>query len=112
MDSVRVGVWGREFGTEYDVPELIDALVAAGSLVDTSWHNDICPSFTLQTDAEDDWTRLWIEHADPTLREYRNAPRYTVNVPRAEFLYHGDDLADALTALFRTRIAPQVGDAR
>lgn len=41
---------------------------------DTSWHNDICPSWTHETRN----LRLWIEYADPEQREYPDMKRFAL----------------------------------
>lgn len=103
--------WKFEHGVDYAVPA--EKIEAAG-LVDTSWHNDVCPSFAITL--EDPVThdihdlRLWVEHTDPERREYEG-PRYAINyqpwssepVPGVQVsdegdLYRGDDLDEALAA--------------
>jgi len=44
--------------------------------VDTSWHNDACPSFT----SDQYGLTIWVDYADPTKREYGDThPRFIVN---------------------------------
>lgn len=66
-------LWEKEFGRGYDVPSKIEAL----GWTDISWHNDMCPSFT--PDPNDPDIRLWVEHPDPSMREFDDQPRYAIN---------------------------------
>lgn len=74
--------WGREFGADYAVPEWV---MVAG-VTDRSWHNDACPSFTVDRWGEDpgaDYAgrpTLWVEHADPTKREEGMEYRFSLAV--------------------------------
>jgi len=65
--------WRSEFGDDYDVPAVLEALVTEGSARDASWHNDSAPSFDAPLDRQDEEPvrrlRVWIEHPDPTMRE-------------------------------------------
>lgn len=43
---------------------------------DTSWHNDTCPNYS-RTLANGDTLRIWINYANPALREYAfEGPRF------------------------------------
>lgn len=86
------GRWLEEFDQSYEVPEPI--LEAAG-VVDTSWHNNACPSFG---DA-DGKVNIWVEHPDPAQRDMAGAHRFTVAADFDErVLYEGDDVAASLAA--------------
>jgi len=68
----KTGSWASEFGSDYDVPGEVEALVQAGYVFDDSWHNDVCPSFVIsgtETEAYDGY-KLWVEHVNPDLREW------------------------------------------
>jgi len=52
--------------------------------VDSSWRNDICPSFTNEALG----LVLWIDFADPSRREFPHWHRYRVTTASA------DDIAD------------------
>jgi hypothetical protein len=66
-----MALWQDEFGDEYDVPHDIDA-----RMIDTSWHNDACPSFTLDL-ADGDTLKLWVDHPELSARDYAGK-RYTL----------------------------------
>lgn len=90
--------WREEFGPDYAIPAEVVAMVERGELLDCSWHNDVCPSFTLARDGGD-VPRLWIEHPDPSEREYNDGSgRYSVT-SADDVLYDGDDLTEALAIL-------------
>jgi hypothetical protein len=68
--SPRAANWQREKGSEFDVPSLVENLVAMGVLEDTSWHNDSCPSFVVVNPGlEDLGIRLWVDHPIKSRRE-------------------------------------------
>jgi hypothetical protein len=90
--------WQDEFGAGYGVPSV---LTNHPRLEDTSWHNDVCPSFTTPAlySSEGD-TRLWVEHEDEAMREYET-PRYRVCTSEGDILFeHETDVEGALAALF------------
>lgn len=62
-----------EFPDFADMPTDIPA-----GLVDSSWHNDACPSFTIWQDESDSRLVLWIDHANPSEREVSTAPRFCI----------------------------------
>lgn len=80
--------WEAEFGAAYAVPDEIRALANAGKLEDISWHNDVCPSFSVA----DGSVKLWVDHPEREQRECTPVNRFTV------CLYDegGDWLTDAL----------------
>ncbi|MET4489057.1 hypothetical protein [Bradyrhizobium sp. LA7.1] len=64
------------FQTEFPDYPVADmpAMPAHGNVVDTSWHNDACPSFA--SDALG--LHIWIDYADKSVREFENGPRFIV----------------------------------
>ena len=56
--------------SDYTVPKSVHA----AGWVDSSWHNDICPSFT----HEKKGLRLWVDNNDPMLREGEGRPIYVL----------------------------------
>lgn len=90
----------RKEHPEWTSPE---GFTIPAGFVDTSWHNDSCPSFSKQLD---DHRRvcLWIDYADPAERETGVAGRYYVCIYGDEHgealgkLYLGDDIAAAIKA--------------
>lgn len=90
--------WKNEFGAEYAVP----GWVSGPSVIDTSWHNDACPSFVPAiVDEDSEMTPvLWVEHATPGLRETQGSKRFCVWVGRRGFgdavwQFDTDDEAEA-----------------
>jgi hypothetical protein len=47
---------------DYEIPEL------GNDWIDSSWHNDVCPSFEYSTGTGLTY-RLWFEYKDPDIRE-------------------------------------------
>jgi len=89
--------WLSEFGSEYEIPSQVLDLPR---LVDTSWHNDSCPSFTLQQyeqGSDMPLATLWIEHPEKSKREPDYADRYLVQTDDFQAIYSGDNLAEALS---------------
>jgi hypothetical protein len=96
--------WIAEFGEAYAVPV---AILQAG-LNDSSWHNDVAPSFMLPADADGDNAidapRLWVNHPDPDQREMgAETPRFFVTSEETENPYGtdyaGEDIDAAIRAL-------------
>lgn len=81
--------WREEFGDDYEVPKWFDD---HPDLEDTSWKNDVSPSFETGTDhpdyPENPRVRIWVEHRQPHLREIPSRHRYFVQL---EGEYQGDD---------------------
>jgi hypothetical protein len=67
--------WRNQF-QDYPVPTEIDGLVTAGFLNDTSWGNDICPTFEMYRHGKG--IRIWVDHPDQRLREMKTPRRFTV----------------------------------
>lgn len=77
--------WRGEFDADYAVPRWF---VDHPDLEDTSWHNDVSPSFETEsppgTESEKyaggPRVRVWVEHPDPAVREAQRAERYSVQL--------------------------------
>ena len=70
--------WQTEFA---DFPAADMPAIPQG-WIDSSWHNDTCPSFQFLVGTEADsnyqFARVWIAESDPELREYLDCPRFTI----------------------------------
>lgn len=67
-----------EFPGFADMPHDIPA-----ALVDSSWHNDTCPSFTVWEDVESplfQFCKLWVNYADPKSREFDGSSRFELTL--------------------------------
>lgn len=92
----------EEFEADYAVPEVLSRLIDLGILWDTSWHNDVCPSVCLATEADVDGMqpRIWLDHPNPEMREFGpGEPRYAVSDTDVIVGFRTDDLREALIAL-------------
>lgn len=103
-------LWPAEFGSDYEVPAKLDALVADGTLVELSWHNDIAPSYALNNGLDGEDYRLWADHPDAQMRETGpETTRFYVcgyeksGEDYAKTIYEGDDLEEAIKALLAKR---------
>ena len=75
----------------------MDVVIPEG-FKDTSWHNDICPSFSSATH------KIWVDYANPTDRELEYQSRFTLCLIDADGEYidtltQSDDWTDILKAL-------------
>ena len=70
-----------------EFPHYDDTLTLPDGWVDTSWHNDVCPSF--EKVFGDTTFRLWCDFKDPELREVGGL-RFTVCT------YIEDELSESL----------------
>lgn len=53
----------------------------AGEVADTSWHNDLAPSFGVEDVGRGYEIRIWIDHPDPAQHEFEDSDkRFTVSV--------------------------------
>ena len=68
--------WRNQF-RDYPVPAEIDGLALSGVVVDTSWGNDICPSFEMYRHGHG--IRIWVDHPDPDQREMKTPTRFTIS---------------------------------
>ncbi len=57
----------REFPSYDDMKGFGDLLAKLPGFVDSSWHNDTCPSM----EHEESQTRIWAEYLDPLSRDYK-----------------------------------------
>jgi phage FluMu gp28-like protein len=94
MQKAEASGWRYEFGSEFAVPAEIENLFDTGILTDSSWHNDVCPSFSL---AVCEQVVLWVDHPDPAQREMQGT-RYLI-VGNDDRMLATDDLAEVLNAL-------------
>jgi hypothetical protein len=62
----------NQFG--YPIDSEASQLLALG-LVDSSWGNDVCPSFT----HEGLKILVWVDHPDQDMREIETNPRYCIS---------------------------------
>lgn len=71
------------FQTEFPDYPVTDmpAMPAHGNFVDTSWHNNACPSIT----SDDLGLHIWIDFVDKSLREFQDGPRFIVTRQDNEF---------------------------
>lgn len=61
---------------------------------DTSWHNDTCPSFSVNG------LRIFVDYADPAMREVPECERYSVHTDDdGRDICYGDDWAAVLRAV-------------
>jgi|SRR5215475_8145816 len=99
--------WKTQFHAEFAPPEEVKAAVENGHLIDVSYRNDVCPSFsTPKFEHGEKDLRLWVHPASPKDREYE-VPRYAVtyydwtnyDIDQSE-LYVGDDIVAAMNCLF------------
>ncbi len=81
--------WKTEFGRGYDVPDFIEFLMKEGVVEDSSWHNDVAPSFSHVDDAFTG-VRLWVEHPLFSERE-SGGTRFCVST-QVEGSQDGEDL--------------------
>jgi hypothetical protein len=53
--------WRNQF-RDCPVPGESDGLATAGVIVDTSWGNDVCPTFAMYRHGQG--IRIWVDHPD------------------------------------------------
>jgi len=81
----------REFPSYDDMNGFNDLLAKLPGFVDSSWHNDTCPSI----EHEQSQTKIWVEYADPDNRE-NAGPRFSIeqgDPGDAECVFSTDDAA-------------------
>ncbi len=98
-----MALWNKEFDLDYDVPQEVLDLVAQGFLVDASWHNDVAPSFTVRSDANQR-LRLWVDHPETGMRENLWGSRFAVvrdhdGTGRFGDIHPTDDINEAIAKL-------------
>ena len=101
-----IPLWQREFPDFGPMPAQVADLLAKGTLIDLSWHNDICPNFIRATDqavcdAEglDRVWSLWVDYADPSQREIPEWPRFRVCAPTYESAFTSENEGEAIAFL-------------
>lgn len=103
--SPRRTPWQAEHGADYEVPGLIDFMVKEGILTDISWHNDVCPSFSVDDPADEErGVRLWVDHPVLSERETGNKRFAITKGPygsESEFEFETDDLEEAIDVLIK-----------
>lgn len=72
-------LWKREHGSEFTIPEDLEAALIAAGFVDESWHNDVCPVFRKESVANI-LMEVWCDHPKPEDRELKGVKRFVVNV--------------------------------
>lgn len=103
--------WRREHGEQYEVPGLIQYLVRRRVLEDSSWHNDVAPSFRLVDPANEEYgITLWVDHPVKSMRE-TGGKRFVVVegelISEREFELETDDLEEALETFFDRAFGPR-----
>lgn len=82
----------REFPSYDDMKGFADLLAKLPGFVDSSWHNDTCPSM----EHEESHTKIWVEYADPDNRE-NAGPRFSIEqgelLGEADCVFSTDDAA-------------------
>ena len=102
-------LWQEEHG-DAQLPEWVDTLVDAGLLIDTSWHNDSCPSFQIRSDGIMDASTLWIDYPMPEERDCGGS-RFFICPPdddeqAGSIVWESDNEQDALRYLASAGIMP------
>ncbi|UUV43173.1 hypothetical protein RCCWILLIS_1 [Rhodobacter phage RcCWillis] len=94
----HVSDWKTEFADFDAMPDI------PADWVDSSWHNDLCPSFTVMQGGEGDsnyeFARVWVDYENPELRDIPGATRFQVSFENGESDFHigiaSDDWAEIL----------------
>ncbi len=60
-------------------PDFDDQMPEFVGFVDTSWHNDVCPSFQLDL-GDGQGLRVWVDYADKTRRECPESKRFALDL--------------------------------
>ena len=112
--TTRKRTWMNQFGEKYNPGKAIGTLVESGIVTDSSWHNDVCPSFTRWAvpDHDENTARLvlWAEHPDAQQREMAG-PRFTVTLYATadsdpDTLVAADSVEVAIAVMLAHRWAP------
>ena len=99
----------KEFPDFGPLPPEVQTLVDSGKLVDTSWRQDVCPSFVRAEhrrafENDEPCVRFWVDYADPKKRELseEGVKRYGVTQsPEYQSTLNTDDVHVALEHLFQ-----------
>jgi hypothetical protein len=76
-----MAIWDEEFAKEWAVSPRIMTLVRQGVLEETSWRQDVSPSFGARL-KDGSLLRLWVEHPNPHRRESDSPYRYLLTVQK------------------------------
>ena len=82
------------FNWKTEFPEFAESDMPAipAEWLDSSWHNDACPSFEVMRGGEGDsnfeFARVWIAESDPAQREFPESPRFQVSFENGECDFH------------------------
>lgn len=90
---VASGEYATTFGEDFTIPLELQALITGGTLRDTTWHQDICPSFRVGLSTY----VLWVDAAEVSQREMTEGKRFWLT---------NEDLDDHPT--FQTDSVPDV----
>ena len=85
------------YKTEF--PRFTDPFPEIEGFIDTSWHNDACPSLGKEL-RPNDWLHLFVNFSDPDKREIglcKYSVHFNVDGEENQFLLETDDLDEAKT---------------
>lgn len=100
-------VWDEEFAKEWAVSPRIMELVRRGDLEESSFRNDVSPSFAASL-KDGRLLRLWVEHPNKSRRISKSPYRYLLVIqqdfgaPPEEILLESDELSLVLWKLDET----------
>jgi len=79
-----------------------DDTISFDGFTDTSWHNDMCPSFHYDL-GHGVGIRVWVDYKDKSLRESQDYPRFSVDIMQDdESIDHPIVTTDSLDELLAT----------
>ncbi len=86
-------LYQQTFGTDFDL-----GIEIPSSWMDTSYKNDVSPSFMFKDDRFPFLTwKLWVDHADVDQREISESNRYIIELYEAK---EGDDIHRYINVIF------------
>lgn len=93
--------WIDEFGGLWDVPATLEVAVLAKGFEDTSWHNDVCPSFRKKV-LHGEWI-VYSDNPNPHDRECGAEKRFALVFEPADaeqkVVFESDSVSDLLIAI-------------
>jgi hypothetical protein len=106
----------NQFGPDWRVPSNILTLTweDMDAIEDTSWGNDISPSFGVPFPhlGEDIYLRIWSDHPDPAMREFGDNPRFAINFTGMHAqegdIMRTDDLDELIFCFRKSRLVVEV----
>jgi hypothetical protein len=105
-------LWEAEFGEDFELHDDVRTALAAGLILDQSWHNDVTASFSLAEDTAG-LARLWVEPITVSERNEGTALFTVTGTYHYEpSAYEGDDFEAALEAMRRILPNEIAADAR